>query len=44
MFFDLTNIDKTSNGSDTAASGTGLDVKRFYLTVDHSSTTSGRPT
>ena len=35
MFFDLSNIDKTSNGKDTAASGTGLDVKRFYLTVDH---------
>ncbi|MCU1073392.1 carbohydrate porin [Stenotrophomonas maltophilia] len=35
MFFDLTNIDKTSNGKDTAASGTGQDVKRFYLTVDH---------
>lgn len=35
MFFDLTNIDKTSNGKDTAASGTGLDVKRFYLTIDH---------
>ncbi|PSD44572.1 porin [Stenotrophomonas maltophilia] len=35
MFFDLTNIDKTSNGKDTAASGTGLDVKRFYLTLDH---------
>lgn len=35
MFFDLTNIDKTSNGKDTADSGTGLDVKRFYLTVDH---------
>ncbi|KAF1016444.1 MAG: hypothetical protein GAK31_01942 [Stenotrophomonas maltophilia] len=35
MFFDLTNIDKTSNGKDTAASGNGLDVKRFYLTVDH---------
>mgnify|MGYP004709676411 FL=1 len=35
MFFDLTNIDKTSNGKDTAASGNGFDVKRFYLTVDH---------
>lgn len=35
MFFDLSNIDKTSNGKDTAASGNGLDVKRFYLTVDH---------
>ncbi|MEL4890244.1 porin [Xanthomonas protegens] len=36
MFFDLTNIDRTSGGAKTAASGTGLDVKRFYLTVDHS--------
>ncbi|HHW4680018.1 MAG TPA: porin [Xylella taiwanensis] len=35
MFFDLTNIDRTSNGNKTAASGTGLDVKRFYLSVDH---------
>ncbi|WP_066094866.1 porin [Xanthomonas massiliensis] len=35
MFFDLSNIDKTSNGQKTSASGTGVDVKRFYLTVDH---------
>ncbi len=35
MFFDLSNIDKTSNGKDTAASGNGFDVKRFYLSVDH---------
>ena len=35
MFFDLSNIDKTSLGKDTDASGTGFDVKRFYLTVDH---------
>jgi hypothetical protein len=35
MFFDMTNIDKTSGGAKTAASGTGLDVKRFYLSVDH---------
>ena len=35
MFVDFTNIDQTSKGKDTAAAGTGLDVKRFYLTVDH---------
>ena len=35
MFFDLTNIDQTSNGSKTNASGTGFDVKRFYLGVNH---------
>ncbi len=34
-FIDFTNIDQTSNGKKTAASGTGLDVKRFYLQVDH---------
>lgn len=35
MFFDLSSLDKTSNGADTAASGIGVDVKRFYLSVDH---------
>jgi len=35
MFVDMTNIDQTSNGVKTDASGTGLDVKRFYLSVDH---------
>jgi hypothetical protein len=34
-FMDFTNIDQTRNGTKTDASGTGLDVKRFYLTVDH---------
>jgi len=34
-FMDFTNIDQTKNGAKTDASGTGLDVKRFYLTVDH---------
>ena len=34
-FIDFSNIDQTSNGKKTAASGTGLDVKRFYLQVDH---------
>jgi hypothetical protein len=35
MFADFTNIDQTSNGKKTDASGTGIDVKRFYLSVDH---------
>jgi hypothetical protein len=35
MFVDLTNIDQTSNGKKTDASGTGFDVKRFYLSIDH---------
>jgi hypothetical protein len=36
MFFDFTNIDqKNSDTGKTDASGAGLDVKRFYLGVDH---------
>jgi hypothetical protein len=35
MYFDLTHIDQQANGSDTAANGFSLDVKRFYLSVDH---------
>lgn len=35
MYFDLTNVDQTKNGAKTSASGTGFDVKRFYLSVDH---------
>ncbi len=34
-YFDLTNIDETSDGAKTGASGTGLDAKRFYLSVGH---------
>lgn len=34
-FIDFTNIDSTSKGKSNANDGTGLDVKRFYLTVDH---------
>lgn len=34
-FIDFTDLDQTKNGAKTDASGTGLDVKRFYLTVDH---------
>lgn len=35
MYTDFTNIDQTSNGTKTDASGNGLDVKRFYLSIDH---------
>jgi hypothetical protein len=35
-FVDLTNIDQTSDGKKTAASGTGVDVKRLYIGVGHS--------
>ena len=36
MYFDYTNIDqKNSDTGKTNASGTGIDVKRFYLGVDH---------
>lgn len=36
MFFDFSNINqKNSDTGKTDASGTGLDVKRFYLGVDH---------
>ena len=34
-YLDLTNIDQQSDGVDTAAKGTGADVKRFYLSVGH---------
>ena len=34
-FIDFTHIDQTRGGSKTAASGNGLDVKRFYLSIDH---------
>jgi len=36
MYFDFTSIDqKNSDTGKTNASGVGLDVKRFYLGVDH---------
>jgi hypothetical protein len=36
MFFDFSNIDQNNSDSGkTGAAGTGLDVKRFYLGVDH---------
>jgi hypothetical protein len=35
MYVDLTNLDLTNDGVDSASNGTGLDVKRFYLGVTH---------
>jgi hypothetical protein len=35
MYYDFSNIDAESNGVKTSASGTGFDIKRFYLGVDH---------
>ncbi|HEY8009453.1 MAG TPA: carbohydrate porin [Rudaea sp.] len=35
LFIDFTHLDQTALGKDTAAAGTGLDVKRGYLTIDH---------
>ncbi|MDE2218879.1 MAG: hypothetical protein KGL25_01600 [Gammaproteobacteria bacterium] len=34
-FIDLTSLDQKAAGTKTAASGFGLDVKRFYLAVNH---------
>lgn len=33
IYADMTHIDQTNNGTKTPASGTGVDVKRFYLEV-----------
>jgi hypothetical protein len=35
LFIDVSNINESLNGNDTAAQGIGLDVKRGYLIVDH---------
>lgn len=35
MYADFTYINQTEDGAATDASGYGLDVKRFYFTVDH---------
>lgn len=34
-YIDLSSITQDSNGKNTDATGTGLDVKRFYLILDH---------
>ena len=35
IFFDATSIQQENNGAKTNGTGTGFDVTRFYLTVDH---------
>lgn len=34
IFADLTNIDQQNKGTDTSNSGTGADVKRFYIIIN----------
>ncbi len=34
-YIDLTNINQDSDGVDADTSGTGVDVKRFYVGIDH---------
>jgi len=35
VFFNLSTIDASSNGKTTAADGTGFDMKRFYIGINH---------
>jgi hypothetical protein len=35
MYFNASSIDQKLNGAKTAASGTGFNIKRLYLGVDH---------
>jgi hypothetical protein len=35
MYYDITNITQKTNGGRDAPPGTGFDVKRFYVGVDH---------
>ena len=35
MYFNLSNIEQKTNGTRVAPSGTGFDVKRFYVGIDH---------
>ena len=35
MYFDLTNVEQKKDGAKVAPSGTGFDIKRFYVGVDH---------
>lgn len=34
IYTDLTNINQQNNGTDTSNSGTGVDVKRFYIIIN----------
>lgn len=35
MYFDLTHIEHKNNGVKQSDSGTGFDIKRFYVGIDH---------
>ena len=35
MYYDLSNVEQKSNGVKTAPTGTGFDIKRFYVGIDH---------
>ena len=35
MYFDLTNVEQKKDGTRVAPSGTGFDIKRFYVGIDH---------
>ena len=35
MYFDLTNVEQKKDGAKVAPSGTGFDIKRFYVGIDH---------
>ncbi len=35
MYFNFSNVDQKSNGGKSTADGTGFNIKRFYVGVDH---------
>lgn len=35
MYYDLTNIEAKSDGAKVKPTGTGFDIKRFYVGIDH---------
>lgn len=35
MYYDLTHVEVKSNGANVAPTGTGFDIKRFYVGIDH---------
>ncbi|WP_165187232.1 hypothetical protein [Caulobacter soli] len=35
MYYDLSSVSQKSNGVKTTPSGTGFDIKRFYVGIDH---------
>jgi hypothetical protein len=35
MYYNLSNVEAKSNGTKTTPTGTGFDIKRFYVGIDH---------